>query len=53
MITGLDSTPVASLADLRAFLFAKHPGDAVTVAYTDSLGNPSSATIVLASGPPQ
>jgi S1-C subfamily serine protease len=53
LITALDGTPVASFADLRTFLFAKRPGDPVTVAYTDASGNPSSATIVLASGPPQ
>jgi S1-C subfamily serine protease len=52
LITALDSGPVTSFADLRTLLFAKHPGDTVTLDYTDQLGNQTSATIVLASGPP-
>jgi S1-C subfamily serine protease len=52
-ITALDSTPVTSLDTLRTALFAHHPGDAVTVYFTDTLGNQTSATITLADGPPQ
>jgi len=53
LITSLDGTPVTSFVDVRTFLFAKHPGDSVTLAYTDVLGNQTQATIVLVSGPPQ
>jgi S1-C subfamily serine protease len=53
VITSLDGTPVASFVDIRTFLFDKHPGDSVTLAYTDVSGNATQTTIVLASGPPQ
>jgi len=53
LITSLDGTPVTSFGDLRTFLFTKHPGDTVTLAYTDTTGAQTSATIVLATGPPQ
>jgi S1-C subfamily serine protease len=53
VITALDSTPVSTTDDLRAALFAHHPGDSVTVYFTDPLGNQTSATITLADGPPQ
>jgi S1-C subfamily serine protease len=52
LITALDGGPIASFVDLRTLLFAKHPGDTVTLGYTDQLGNQTSVTIVLASGPP-
>jgi S1-C subfamily serine protease len=53
VITALDSTPVTSLADLRTALFAHHPGDVVTISFTDVIGNKTSAQITLADGPPQ
>ena len=53
VITALDTTPVNSTGDLRAALFAHHPGDAVTLYFTDPLGNQTSAQITLADGPPQ
>ena len=53
VVTALDSTPVNSLADLRSALFLHHPGDAVTISFTDTVGNQTSAQIVLADGPPQ
>jgi len=53
VITALDSTPVNSTDDLRAALFAHHPGDTVTVYFTDAVGNHTSAQITLADGPPQ
>jgi S1-C subfamily serine protease len=53
VITSLDGTPVASFVDIRSFLFSKHPGDSLTIAYVDVLGNQTQTTIVLASGPPQ
>ena len=53
VITALDSTPVSSTDDLRAALFTHHPGDAVTIYFTDVVGNQTSAQITLADGPPQ
>jgi S1-C subfamily serine protease len=53
VITALDGTPVASFVDIRTFLFAKHPGDSVTISFTDVLGNQTQTTLTLASGPPQ
>jgi S1-C subfamily serine protease len=53
VITALDSTPVNDTNDLRAALFAHHPGDTVTVYFTDVVGNQTSAQITLADGPPQ
>jgi S1-C subfamily serine protease len=53
VITALDTTPVTSLDDLRTALFTHHPGDSVTLYFTDVVGNQTSATIVLADGPPQ
>lgn len=53
VLTALDSTPVNDTDDLRAALFAHHPGDTVTVYFTDVVGNQTSAQITLADGPPQ
>jgi len=53
VITAVDSTPVTSVDDLRAALFAHHPGDAITIYFTDVVGNQTSAQITLADGPPQ
>ena len=53
VITALDSTPVNDTDDLRAVLFAHHPGDTVTVYFTDVIGNQTSAQVTLADGPPQ
>jgi S1-C subfamily serine protease len=53
VVTALDSTPVSTTDDLRAALFAHHPGDAVTVHFTDPLGNQTQAQLTLADGPPQ
>ena len=52
-ITSIDGAPVATFDNVRDALFAHHPGDTITVGYTDVLGDQTSATIVLASGPPQ
>ena len=52
VITSIDGTTVTDSADLRAILFARHPDDSVTIAYTDANGNPATATVTLADGPP-
>jgi S1-C subfamily serine protease len=53
VITALNTRPITRLGDLRRLLFTKHPGDRVTLAFTDALGNETKTTIVLANGPPQ
>jgi S1-C subfamily serine protease len=53
VITAADGQPLSALDDLRTLLFPKHPGDTITISFTDVIGNPTSATIVLGSGPPQ
>lgn len=52
-ITSLDGTPIATSDDLRTALFSHHPGDTVTLGYTDTTGAAQTASITLASGPPQ
>jgi len=52
-LTAIDGEPLTSVADLRAALFSHHPGDSVTIAYTDTLGNQTSVTLTLGDGPPQ
>ena len=53
VLTALDSTPVNDTDGLRAALFTHHPGDTVTVYFTDGVGNQTSAQVTLADGPPQ
>ena len=53
VLTSIDGTPLSSFRDLRTILFAHHPGDSITIGYTDPLGNASTTTLTLASGPPQ
>ena len=53
VITALDGKPVSTFSDLRTLLLTKHPGDTVTVGYTDTTGGQTSVSVVLASGPPQ
>jgi S1-C subfamily serine protease len=53
VITSLDGSPVNTFDDLRTTLFSKHPGDSITLAYTDTTGASTTTTLVLANGPPQ
>jgi S1-C subfamily serine protease len=53
VITAIDGQAVHTLADLRAAIFAHHPGDSSTIDYVDTLGNQTSASITFADGPPQ
>jgi S1-C subfamily serine protease len=53
VITSLDGTTLSTSDDLRTALFAHHPGDTVTLGYTDTTGAAQTASITLASGPPQ
>jgi len=53
VLTSIDGTAVQTTDDLRTLLFQHHPDDSLTLGYTDSSGNAQTATITLASGPPQ
>ena len=50
-ITAVNGVVVASPTELTNQLSARHPGDKVTIAWTDSSGQSKSSTIVLAKGP--
>jgi S1-C subfamily serine protease len=53
VITAIDDQQIQTVDDLRAAIFAHHPGDTVTLAYIDALGNAATASITFADGPPQ
>jgi S1-C subfamily serine protease len=52
-ITAVAGSAVSGPSDIEPIILAHKPGDAVTVTYTDANGQSQSATITLASGPPQ
>jgi S1-C subfamily serine protease len=52
-ITSIDGHTVASPSRLTTLLLTKHPGDQVSVGYTDQFGTSHTATVTLGSGPPQ
>jgi len=51
VVTALDGRPVATSEALKAVLDGHHPGDVITVAWTDQLGNAHQAKATLSSGP--
>jgi len=51
-ITALGDHTVRSSSDLRGVLDTYHPGDKVTVAWTDGSGQGHHATVTLSKGPP-
>ncbi|HMC69815.1 MAG TPA: trypsin-like peptidase domain-containing protein [Mycobacteriales bacterium] len=53
VITAVDGHAVSSPNALRALLLQKHPGDTAALTWVDQLGSQHSATVTLASGPPQ
>jgi S1-C subfamily serine protease len=53
VITSLDNQTVSSPTSLTNLLEPYHPGDKVTLGWTDSSGQSHTATVVLSSGPPQ
>lgn len=53
VITSLDGAPISTSDDLRTALFSHHPGDIVTLGYTDTNGAAQTASLTLGSGPPQ
>jgi len=53
VITAVDGHAVTAPNALRALLLQKHPGDTATLTWIDQAGSQHSATVTLASGPPQ
>ena len=53
VITSLGGTTITSSDDLTNAMGEYHPGDKVTVGWTDSSGQTHTATVQLSSGPPQ
>ena len=53
VITAVAGRAVSGPSDIEPIILAHKPGDNVTVSYTDASGQSQSATITLASGPPQ
>jgi S1-C subfamily serine protease len=53
VITAVNGTAVGSPEDVTNALENDHPGDKVTITWTDTSGNSQSATVALTSGPPQ
>jgi S1-C subfamily serine protease len=53
VITTVNGTSVTSPDGVTAALEQDHPGDKVTIGWTDPSGNSNTATVQLTSGPPQ
>jgi S1-C subfamily serine protease len=51
VIVSVDGHAVSSPSALQSALELHHPGDSVSIGWTDQAGQPHSATIVLANGP--
>jgi S1-C subfamily serine protease len=51
VITSVDGQSVSSPSALQSAMERHHPGDRVTIGYTDQLGQSQSATMTLANGP--
>ena len=53
VITSLGGKTISSADDLTNAMSQHHPGDSVTISWTDSSGQTHTATVQLSSGPPQ
>jgi S1-C subfamily serine protease len=53
VITSLGGKSVTTANDLTSAMSAHHPGDKVTIGWTDGSGQTHTATVQLSSGPPQ
>jgi S1-C subfamily serine protease len=53
VITSVDGQPVASANALTGLLEPDHPGNRVTIGWTNSLGQTQTQSLQLSSGPPQ
>jgi S1-C subfamily serine protease len=52
VIVSVDAAAVDSAAALTTVLAGHHPGDMMRLAWVDVSGNPHTATLLLATGPP-
>jgi S1-C subfamily serine protease len=52
-ITALGGKSIGSANDLTSAMLAHHPGDKVSISWTDGSGQSHTATVQLSSGPPQ
>jgi S1-C subfamily serine protease len=53
VITSIDGRPITTRSSLTSYLLTKKPGAKVTIGYIDPSGQSLTATLALASGPPQ
>jgi len=53
VITSLGAKSIGSANDLTSAMLTHHPGDKVSISWTDGSGQTHSATVQLSSGPPQ
>ncbi len=51
VVTALDGKPVSSGTQIQQILVGKHPGDKVSIAWTDTSGQSHTANITLTNGP--
>ena len=53
MIVAVAGRAVSGPSDIAPIILAHKPGDKVTITYSDASGQSQSASVTLASGPPQ
>jgi S1-C subfamily serine protease len=53
LITSINGRAITTPSSLTSYLLTKKPGDTVTIGYLDSFGAGHTASVTLASGPPQ
>jgi S1-C subfamily serine protease len=53
VITSIDGHAVTTPSSLTSYLLTKKPGDTVTIGFMDQMGLGQTASVTLASGPPQ
>jgi S1-C subfamily serine protease len=53
VITALGGKTISSANDLTSAMLTHHPGDKVSISWTDTSGQSHTATVQLSSGPPQ
>jgi S1-C subfamily serine protease len=53
VITAVEGKAVSGSSDVESIILEHKPGDKVTITYADGTGQSQSATVTLASGPPQ
>ena len=51
MVTALDGKSVSTGTDITKILVGHHPGDKVSISWTDTSGQSHTATLTLGTGP--